>query len=215
MFKVRIYETPKADRKYALGADVAEGVESGDFSTAFVIDSDLNQVASFHGHIDPDLFGKLLCKLGKHYNNAILALEINNHGHATMAKIKDLNYPNIYYRMVLDELTNDMTQKLGWQTNVKTKMLMLDDFVAAWRDNHIRIKDADLLREMLTITIMPTGDIELTGKDRLVSACIALQAIKQLTLGKFKAFTPEIKRKPRTLEERLKFYERTHNNYDG
>jgi hypothetical protein len=215
MFKVRIYDAPKADRKYAVGADVAEGIESGDFSTAFVIDSDLNQVASFHGHLDPDLFGKLLCKIGAHYNNAILAVEVNNHGHATMAKMKDLNYPNIYYRMVLDELTNEMTQKLGWQTNVKTKMRMLDNFVAAWRDDCINIKDADLLREMLSVIVLPTGDIELTGKDRLVSACIALQAISQITLGKFKAFTPEDAKRPRTLEERLKFYERTNNSYDG
>jgi hypothetical protein len=207
-YRVKIFEEPDPTKVYAIGADVAEGLEHGDFSTAFVVDKQMNQVASFCGHLDPDLLGGLLCRLGKMYNNALLAPEINNHGHATLAAIKNGNYRTIYYRLVKEELGDDYTKKFGWHTNVKTKSLMLDEFVAAYRDKTIRIRDPELYKEMLSITIEPNGDVKLNGKDRVVSACIALQAIKQAIAEGFKAYIPnKHPGKISTKVEKLKYYE--------
>jgi len=61
---------------------------------------------------------------------------------------------------------------------------------------------------MLTISIEASGEVILTGKDRVVAACIALQALAQAPSGEFKAFNPQsIIAKPKTLEDKLKYYQ--------
>jgi len=155
--------------------------------------------------LPPDLFGKYLCIAGKKYNRALLAPEINNHGHATLAKIRDLEYGNIYTRLKREERTENLTKKLGWQTNTKTKMKMLDDFVAAYRDKLIKINDIDLLKEMLTLTVEPDGNVNLNGKDRVVAMCISLQAIKQAQGEDFEAIQPAIKPRFKNMEEKMEW----------
>ena len=218
--RLKIFHNPNPSHTYAIGADVALGIDGGDYSTAFVIDKDLRQCASWHGHIDPDLFGKMLCRLGEHYNKALLAPEVNNMGHTTLSKIKELGYGNLYTRFIEDERADKRTKKLGWQTNTKTKMDMLNGLVSAYRDGLIEVNDLDLLKEMLTLTIDPDGDVNLNGKDRVVSACIALEAIKQAQSDKFKAIVPETRvdtKNFKTLEEKIKYYEnkrkRTQDSY--
>jgi hypothetical protein len=211
---VRIYHEAKEGQGYAIGADVAEGLETGDFSTAFVLGRDMEQYASYHAHVAPDLFGRELCKMGEAFNTALLGPEVNNHGHSTLAKIKDLDYHNIYDREVKEEHGEKITRKIGWQTNKKTKMEMLDGFVAAYRDDEIKINDVDLLKEMLTLVVGPDGDVELNGKDRIVAACIAVAILPRVVLpGQFKAFTPgnSQARKDKTamtVEQKLKLYAR-------
>jgi hypothetical protein len=186
---LEVYDIPKDGTPYAIGADIAEGLEHGDASTAFVLDKNLNQVASFYGKIDPDLFGVLLVALGKLYNNALLAPEINNMGYATLSAIKNANYWNVYERDVRDERTEEIKKKIGWRTTTKNKLDMLAYFQARHRDSEVVIRDALLLKEMRGITRDATGNVSLNGKDRVVAACIALQAIKQATLQQFETQT--------------------------
>jgi hypothetical protein len=201
----RIYKNASSDKRYAIGADVAEGLETGDFSTMTVLDKNFEQVASYHGHVHPDLFGAEMIKMGVLYNEAILAPEVNNHGLTTLTHIMNKHYKHIYMRQVLDERTNDYTAKAGWQTNFKTKILMLDEFVAAYRENLIKINDIELLQEMATLSLNPDGSVDLNGKDRVVSMCIAIQAVKQLptqNLGTYEAI--ENKKTFGSVEEWLK-----------
>jgi hypothetical protein len=184
----KIYKTKQLGRKYAIGADVAEGLETGDYSTMTVVNKDLEQVMSYHGHIHPDLFGAELIKAGYLYDTALIAPEVNNHGLTTLTRLTNSNYPNIYTREALEQYGTDWTSKVGWHTNAKTKPMMLDEFIAMFRDGLCTINDVETLREMLTLTYNPDGSVNLNGKDRVVSFCIALQAIKQVhevNLGAF------------------------------
>ena len=210
----RIYRDCKTDSRYAIGADVAEGLETGDFSTMTVLDQNMEQVASYHGHVHPDLFGAEMIKMGVMYNEALLAPEVNNHGLTTLTHITNRQYKNIYMRQVLDERTNDYTSKAGWQTNFKTKILMLDEFVAAYREGSIKINDIDLLQEMATLTLNPDGSVDLNGKDRVVSFCIALQAVKQLPKGNLGTYeSRDNVTKFKSLEEMLKFSQNNEESY--
>jgi len=201
----KIYQTPKPGGIYAIGADVAEGLASGDYSTMAVIDRGLDFFASYFDHIAPDLFGKELLKCGRYYEGALLAPEINNHGHTVIATIK-ADYSNIYTRQVQEERGDEYTEKLGWQTNVKSKMKMLDDFVGAYRDNQLKIYDIDLLKEMLTLFVEEDGDIKLNGKDRVVAAMIALQAVKQVPFDVYEAEVPKARPKRFTnLQEKMEW----------
>lgn len=202
----KAFKKPSGEKRYAIGADVAEGLETGDFSTMTILDQNLEQVASYHGHIHPDLFGAEMIKAGLLYNKAMLAPEVNNHGLTTLTHIANKSYPFVYTRQILDERTNEYTSKAGWQTNSKTKHLMLDEFIAAYRDNLIKINDIETLREMATLTIEPDGSVNLNGKDRVVSFCIALQAVKQLPSGNLGAYdSSERKQKFNSVEDWLKY----------
>lgn len=206
--RLKIFEKPNSTLRYAIGVDVSEGLETGDFSSAFVINSEYKQMASWHGKLDPDLLGKDMVKLAKYFNDAILAVEINNHGHATAAAIKNVGYGNVYVREVKEERSDQYTKKIGWQTNTKTKTKMLDEFVALYRDNLIEIRDVNLLKEMMELIVEPDGNVLLGGKDRVVAACISCQAIKQAG-STYKAYVPgKDEKKPRTLEEKLRYFAR-------
>lgn len=210
--EITIFKEPSKGEVYAIGADVAEGLEGGDFSTAYVLNKKMEIVATYCAHEDPDKFGALLVRLGKHYNNAILAPEVNNHGHAVIAAIKNLEYYYVYKRDVKEELGRELTYKIGWQTNTKTKMLMLDELVATIRDGSLVPCCEAVLREMLTLSIESDGNITLNSKDRVVALAIALQAIKQVGSSDLKAYVPTTTHKrdvtKMTLQEKLKYYDR-------
>jgi hypothetical protein len=210
--EIKVFSKPVPGKPYSIGSDVAEGLETGDGSTFSVFDKNMEQIASYYGKIAPDLLGKLLVQAGVYWNHGILVPEINNHGHATLAKIKDLQYHNVFSREVQEEHGVGITRKIGWQTNSKTKMKMLDDFVAAYRDDLINIKDVDLLREMMTLVVEPDGNVTLNGKDRVVAACLALQGLPKMVVpGQFKATVPGKAERAMdvtklSLEDRLKYY---------
>ena len=94
------WETPGDKDTYVIGADVAEGIPGLAWSVACVVkttDGVAEQVAEWRGHINPFNFGnQILVPLGEWYNRALLAPERNNHGHATIAGIKESGYNRLY-----------------------------------------------------------------------------------------------------------------------
>ncbi len=185
----KIFIPVKSSWICAIGADVAQGLATGDHSTMSMINRDLQIFGSYFGHIAPDLFGKELLKAGKYCNEGLLAPEINNHGHVVLSVIKQ-DYSNIYTRQVQEQRSDEYTDSLGWLSTLKSKMKMLDDYVAAYRDKSIEVYDIELLKEMMTLFVEEDGDISLNGKDRVVSAMIALQAIKQVPYDQYGAEFP-------------------------
>lgn len=193
----------------AMGADVAEGVATGDHSASTILDKNMEQLLSYHAHIDPDLFGEELAKMGNAYNKCVLAVEVNNHGHSTINTLKRINYSNLYRVEIKDEKTDKKTWRLGWLTTSKSKMLMIDALVAAHRDNEVTVNDVETLEEMATLIFEESGDIELTGKDRVVALCIAIQALKQVVGPPKKAYNPNAPVKSTaTFTEKMKYHTR-------
>lgn len=179
---LKAYKPPIKNRKYVIGADVAEGVEEGDFSNAFILDAEtLEEVGVFHGHIDPDHFGNVLVDLAEVYNNSLIVPEINNMGHTTLQAIKDRGYRKVYMRAVYDELEESKeTLKMGWRTTRANKQTMLSKLVAMYRDAEVKIYSVELLKEMMNLNRESDGDVQLTGKDRVVGACLALVGLTQI-----------------------------------
>lgn len=211
---LRVYHPPVKGMGYSIGADVAMGLATGDGSAAFVLGRDMKHYASFYGKIAPDLFGEFLCRLGNWFNNALLVPEVNNMGLLTLDRIKDKNYPNIYTREVNEVIGEELKNRIGWESNVKTKRKMLDEFVAHYRDKKIIINDIELLKEMSSLKVEDNGHIILSGKDRIVSACLAIQGLSQVVIdGEFKASNPLTGFKGKegeitnlSIEDKLKYY---------
>ena len=92
-----IWEHPKPENKYIISADIARG-DGDDFSAFHVIDTVADEVvAEYKGKMPPDKFGETLVTVGLRYNVAMICPERNSVGLPTCLKLKELNYPNIYY----------------------------------------------------------------------------------------------------------------------
>jgi hypothetical protein len=212
-YAVKLFGKPEQLKAYAVAGDPAEGLENGDNSALSVIDKDFNQVAVFAGKVDPDLFGALLVEVAKYYNNALLAWESNNHGHAVENAVKLRRYFNLYRRKTKEKIGEETKDQVGWLNTAKSKMEMLDELKQAFRDDSLTVNDEATLREMMSCVVEEDGNVIVNGKDRVVSLGISIQAIKQAVIqGEFKAFTPGKTASKdvtqMTIEEKMKYYKR-------
>ena len=115
---VHVWEPPEEDTAYVIGADVAEGLKHGDYSSAHVVavGDETRVVAEWHGHIEPDLFAYELFKLGTWYNTALVLPEVNNHGLTTVTELRKLGYRRIWRRMALNSTSKKRQMEWGWKT---------------------------------------------------------------------------------------------------
>lgn len=153
----KIWFLPEDNMNYYVGADVAEGLATGDYSVAIVLDEDLNVCAKWRGHIDPDLFGIILTRIGELYNEAYLIPENNNHGLTTIKTITDREYWNIFYTKIYDKLNDITTKKLGWSTNKRTKPLAIDKLAEYLREKFLGIWDFDIIEECYSYVVDDKG----------------------------------------------------------
>ncbi|WP_394137439.1 hypothetical protein [Cytobacillus oceanisediminis] len=174
---IEIWERPKPNHTYVIGADVSEGLADGDYSAATVWDSKTKtQVAKWHGHIDPDLFAGELENLGNYYNKALIAVESNNHGFTTLNILKR-TYINLLEMEKYDENTDTTTKKLGWQTNKKTKPLVIDNLAYMIREKLIQTFDQSFINECMTYIREENGStnaIQGNHDDLVMASAIAL-----------------------------------------
>lgn len=189
---ISIWKKPENGMHYAIGADVAEGLSSGDYSCGIVGNEEFDVVAMWHGHIDPDLFGKELVKLGKFYNNAYIGVENNNHGLTTLTTIKKDEYWNMYHSKSYDKIADTITTKMGWSTNQRTKPLMIDKLAEFVREHYLGIFSDLMVSEMFTYVIEDNGKTNAqTGchDDTVMAMAILLQLLLE---NKGEYYTPEI-----------------------
>jgi len=154
---LKVWKLPCPDKPYVVFGDVAEGLEHGDYSCAYVYSPwDMDFVACWHGHVDPDLYADELAMLGKYYTGldhrvALVGVESNNHGILTVVSLKRrLGYPRVYMQKIFNKRDRLDTEKLGWRTDISTKRYMLDLLGGAVRDGTVGIFDGALLDELGT-----------------------------------------------------------------
>lgn len=185
---LRIWKFPDKKHKYVIGADVAEGLEFGDFSSAHVIDANTREVvAHWHGHVDPDLFGTdVLAQLGTFYNRALVLVENNNHGLTTLTALKRVNYSPLFRQRRLGNRTTEVTEILGWRTTASSKPLAIDELGKELREAGITVYDSETIAELRTF--VREGDGKMHGSphdDRVMSLAIANQGLKFVFLQEY------------------------------
>ena len=190
----KLWLAPQPNEIYCIGADVAEGLAKGDYSVASVLDSQLNICAKWRGHIDPDLFGKELVKLGTMYNEAYIAVENNNHGLTTLKSILLEEYYNLFYTKNYDRVNDSISKKLGFTTSSKSKPLAIDKLAEYIRERFFGMWDVDIVNELYKYVIDENGKTnaqEGEFDDCVMSLAIALQAFLE---GRGQDYIPEISR---------------------
>lgn len=183
---LKIYRRPLTGRQYVIGADPSGGGDNP--ACAQVLDrSNMEQVAVWHGRIDPDNFGRELNQLGHYYNGATLGVERNNEGIATLMVLRELYYPSVWMRERVERIehTDPSTKELGWLTNSKTKPLMIGDGQQAIRDKGITLYDGDTIRELEAFVYDDSGKASGqagTNDDRVMALLIAIQMYNRVPL---------------------------------
>lgn len=146
-------ETGGKRHVYAIGADVAEGLEDGAYSTGEVLDvGDGEQVAEWHGHTAPDILAGILELMSEFYFLATLCPESwPGPGSTTTSHLEQKNAR--LWRGV-DSLRS------GFETNSATKPLMVREFAAALRDMRFTPRSKKLLGECQSYVYTSKGGME-------------------------------------------------------
>jgi len=163
--QLRIYEMPIPKETYVIFADVAEGkIQTGnrepDFSTIGVMRcSTMEEIAVWHGRTVPEKLAEVFETMGYYYNTAYGSPEKNSIGYATVAKLKERNYPMLYIRMVEDKTNKIMLKEYGWETNSKTKPLMINDLAEALSNGDVLSSHSRTHMELRTFAVLDDGSL--------------------------------------------------------
>lgn len=173
-----VWELPDPDEDYAIGGDVAEGLENRDRSSFDVVKkSSGEQVAHWFGYLDAELFAQLMAHVGRWYNTAFIGPERNNHGHAVLQKLREV-YPHrsIYSEQYLDRDHDDETPKLGWLTTAQSKPVIIEGLKTLLREKAAGIRWIGTINELNTYVYDARGRMNAqTGcfDDQVMSYAIA------------------------------------------
>jgi len=123
---IKTWKKPESGKKYVVFADVAEGGPLGDFDCAYVLDvEDVSIVAALHGSRDSDELSLTLSLLGEYYNWALLAVENNTSPDTVRRLWREHRYPNLFWEKDPSARKRKLYRP-GWNTNRKTRRIMLD-----------------------------------------------------------------------------------------
>lgn len=151
-----VWEPPQRGELYVIGADVAEGLPSGDNSTACVLKLNGQQVAEFVSNkLEPEQFARLLGQLGGFYNNALLIPERNKDGRVVCNTLLDEGYPALY---------RHEDDKWGFPTTARTRPVIIAEGQRAVRNAPETIHSPWLIEECLTFIRNDQGRPEAAGK---------------------------------------------------
>lgn len=159
-----VWEYPNSSHSYIVSADVARG-DGMDFSAAHVIDitkETPTQVAEYKGNLGTKDYGNFLVALATEYASALLIVERENVGWATIQAIIDREYKNTFYSSadlkyveVQRQLINryDAEEKKlvpGFSTNIRTRPLVINNVELYFRERAIDIFSKRTLAELET-----------------------------------------------------------------
>lgn len=181
----KVFYPYNPSHRYGSGHDVSGGVGLDSSTSVFIDFSTIPNrvVATFKSDIiKPDDFGDEIASQGNRYGECIVAPESNNHGHATIGRLKQI-YENIYFTEPKETRAGvaPRTRTYGWNTNRFSKNQMLQDLKGAVADGNLLLTDEDLVAELRSYTrddLMDTDDdVRLTTRhfDLLMACAIAWQ----------------------------------------
>ena len=181
---IKLFKLPNmpAFTQYCIGGDTAGDTQGDEFSSDVIDAKSLEQVATLTMQTDEDLYAKQMYCLGMYYGWALMAIETNFSTYP-QKKLEELGYPNFYVREVVDRFDKKITKQFGFNTNKKTKPLMLANLVELVREHTDIFNDEKTLRQMLTFVKKDGGVQEAEDgyhDDKVMSIAIAHQATNQV-----------------------------------
>ena len=164
--------TAARPREYIIGVDPAGGGSKGDYSCAQVIDRVSGmQCAELQGHFTPTELAAKVVEIARGYNEALIAVERNNHGGEVLSWINmHEGYRNVY---------SDKKGE-GWLTNAKSRPSMLTTLHLMLTQEPELFNSTRLLQECKSFVRHPDGKTSAASgaHDDLVMAMAVALAVR-------------------------------------
>jgi len=174
---------PQPQKEYVIGVDPAGGGTDGDYSCAEVIERQTGlQCAELHGHFPPLELANRIIELGREYNDALLAVERNNHGAAVLLQLKREGYSSIYKDDKGD----------GWLTSAANRPWMIENLAAILAVSPELFRSSGLLNECRTFVRHADGGARAASgshDDCVMAMAIAL-AVREKIAGQKRPLKP-------------------------
>jgi hypothetical protein len=178
------FAKPDKDDAYAIGVDVAAGVNR-DYSVIYVVSKKTyNPVALYRSkNIVPTALAKRLQEIAIDYNNALVLIESNNFGNVVLNELRHLGYYNIWKEADKD-----------WLTTVKSKTEMFENLKLLLTDGYIGSMDMITYSELRALQLNDRGLIEIPDNmdghgDNAIAIALAYVCIAKVNL-KTKSYLP-------------------------
>ena len=155
-----VWRQPDYTKEYIVVADVSRG-DGSDYSATQVFEvGDMEQVAEYKGKLSTTDYGHFLIDLATKYNDALLVVENNNIGWATIQTIIDRGYKNLFYQskdLQVVDTEHNMTNKYraqdrnmvpGFSTTLKTRPLIVAKMEEYTREKLVKIHSNRLIDEL-------------------------------------------------------------------
>ncbi len=184
-----IWKPPVVGLRYVLGGDTAWG-RAGSYNAAVIIEWETGeQVAELHGRLHPNDMAYEVVELHKRYNHAYMGLERAGEGQerdgdsvVVVDKVLELlRTCSCSGRLFYHDHLHSQPSTPGWQTDGRTRPVMLGEFREAIRNLQVTIRSREGLQEMLSFIRAEDGRPE-AGRgaydDRVMAYAIAWQMRK-------------------------------------
>jgi len=117
-----------------VGIDVANGSQGGDYSVIMIRDAEMKLLAQYRGKIAQDVLAGELDQIITELSDCFIVPE-NNIALAFLNECRNYTWSDkIYRQKSFDKVTNRETEVVGWNTNAKTKILLITQYGAVLRN---------------------------------------------------------------------------------
>jgi hypothetical protein len=123
------------------------------------------QCAELHGHFPPFELARRVAELGRRYEQALVAVERNNHGAGVLAHLTRDEYPEIYVK----------DGQLGWLTSAASRPAMIENMAAILMEEPELLHSSRLLEECRTFVRHSDGNS--AAADGAHDDCVMAMAI--------------------------------------
>lgn len=159
---LRIYHPPAEDKswgQYIVAGDPSR-TQYGDGTCIQVLNKrTFEQVAVFHGHMDPVPFADKLMELAYYYNDAEINVEINGPGYASIGAILKAGYPNVWQHRWMDKSPGKISTSFGWQMSYQRKHAATGLVINLLAQKVLTIHDKLTYDELKNFVYLPGGEL--------------------------------------------------------
>jgi hypothetical protein len=145
--------------KYVVAGDPSRTVYGDGACIQIINRYTFEQVAVWHGHVDPVIFAHKLMEVAFYYNEALLNVEIEGPGYAAIGVIQDHAYPNVWQHRWPDKAPGKLSTSYGWQTNYQRKHWAISQVVWLLGQKALTIHDDRTYDQMQTYVNLPNGEL--------------------------------------------------------
>ena len=212
------WEKRKQYHIYSMGVDTASGSPGGDYSSIKVLDvtnkKSVREVAAFYERLSPSDFREEVLKIAREYK-ALAVIESNSYGLSIVEHLRDEEYFQMYRDTAYDKTSGVWKPKWGYNTNVKTRGLLLTRLYEHVTREWIEIRDVNFMLEANSLIYNNRGKVEAAGgkhDDMIIATGLALMGLDQIH-----DIVQEVQTsaKPTNLSDMLKWEQATGRVYRG